>query len=94
VPGPDAFVFLVPLSFWFLLPGPDVVLAYGPAPGLELIPYFLGLLAWAGLALAAIILAPLSALLRRIRKARRASPAESKTVSVPESPDEGSHERA
>jgi hypothetical protein len=85
VPGPDVYL---SLSL------PDVVLAYGPAPGLELIPYFLGLLAWAGLAFVAIILAPLSALLRRIRKGRRASPAEPKTASVPESPGEGSHERA
>jgi hypothetical protein len=85
VPGPDVY-----LSFPLL----EVVLAYGPAPGLELIPYFLGLLAWAGLAFVAIILAPLSALLRRIRGARPVSPAESKTASEPESPGETSHDRA
>jgi hypothetical protein len=45
---------------------------------MELIPYFFGLLAWAGLAIASIFLAPLSALLRRIRRAR-------KTTSTPES---------
>ncbi len=93
MPGPDSFAFLVSLVFWLPFPGPDVVLAYGPAPGLEFIPYFLGLLAWAGLAFVAIILAPLSALLRRIRKARCASAAESKTLSVPESPGEGSDDR-
>jgi hypothetical protein len=93
VPGLDAFVFLAPLSLSFPLPEPGVVLAYGPAPGLEFISYFLALLAWAGLAFVAIILAPLSALLRRIRKARRSPPAESMTVSVPESSGEENHER-
>jgi hypothetical protein len=35
---------------------------------MELIPYFLAMVAWAGLAFAAILMAPLSALLRRIRR--------------------------
>ena len=48
------------------------LLAYGPAPGLELIPYFLGLLAWAGLAIGAVLLSPITALLRRLRKTREA----------------------
>jgi hypothetical protein len=58
--------------------GPDPVsslasalLAYGPAPGLEFITYFLGLVAWVGMALAAVLLAPLSALLRRLRRNRK-----------------------
>jgi hypothetical protein len=92
VPGPD------PVLLVAALPGAAGVLAYGPGPGLEFIPYFLGLLTWAGLALAAVLLAPVSALLRRLRKgrgARRAEPGSpSTTASVPESPGEGSHDRA
>jgi len=42
--------------------------AYGPVPGVELIPYFLGLVAWVGLALLAVLTAPFSALLRRLRR--------------------------
>jgi hypothetical protein len=57
VPAPDPFVFLP-------------VLAYGPAPGLELLPYFFALLGWLGLSFAAILLAPFSALLRRLRRRR------------------------
>jgi hypothetical protein len=59
VPAPDPPGLLTVLSLF----------AYGPAPGVELIPYFLGLLAWVGLALGAIVLAPLTALLRRLRRA-------------------------
>ncbi len=44
------------------------LLAYaGPGAGLELIPYFLGLLAWAGAALIAILLWPIAAWRRRVR---------------------------
>jgi hypothetical protein len=50
------------------LPPSAGLLAYGPAPEMELIPYFLGLLTWAGLALAAFILWPVSALFRRLRR--------------------------
>jgi hypothetical protein len=50
-------------------PASDSVLAYvGPGAGLELVPYFLGLLAWAGLAIGAVVLWPLSALRRRLRR--------------------------
>jgi hypothetical protein len=48
--------------------------AYGPAPGVELIPYFLGLAAWVGMAFLAILLAPFSALLRRLRGSKNAPP--------------------
>ncbi len=71
------------------MPGADPVsslalpLAYGPAPGLELIPYFLGLLAWAGMALAAVLLAPLTALLRRLRRSRRAPAAQGEPPAEP-----------
>jgi hypothetical protein len=59
VPGPDFLVSLPPAGggLW----------AYGPVPGIELIPYFLGLAAWVGLALLAVLSAPFSALLRRLR---------------------------
>jgi hypothetical protein len=67
--GPNAFLVL-PILLTVSLPETSGLLAYGPAPGLELIPYFLSLVAWAGLAFAAILLAPLSALLRRIRRRR------------------------
>jgi hypothetical protein len=53
---------------------PSPLLAYGPAPGVELIPYFLGLLTWVGVAFAAVLLAPVSALLRRLRRRKGAPP--------------------
>jgi hypothetical protein len=81
VPGPNHFATLP--AFGALL--------YGPAPGVELIPYFLGLLAWVGLAVGAVLLAPIRALLRRLRKPRAAPPAGPEsapmTTSVPESSD-------
>jgi hypothetical protein len=84
VPGPDNL----------LPPGFGCLLAYGPAPGVELIPYFLGMVAWAGLALSAIFLAPLLALFRRLRRTKDdsqpESTTESMTASVPESPGDGS----
>ncbi|HEV3143669.1 MAG TPA: hypothetical protein VGZ47_07295 [Gemmataceae bacterium] len=46
------------------------VLAYGPVPGMELVPYFLALLAWAALAIISIFLSPITALLRRLRKGK------------------------
>lgn len=52
------------------------LLGYGPLPGVELIPYFLALLLWVGLALLSILLSPISALIRFIRKARRSAPIE------------------
>jgi hypothetical protein len=87
------------------VPGPDNLLppvfgclpAYGPAPGIELIPYFLGLAAWAGLALSAIFLAPILALFRRLRGTKRERQPEAKseslTASVPEAPDDGNADR-
>ena len=64
MPGPEPFFPLFPSA------GFGALLAYGPAPGVELIPYFLGLLAWAGLALGAVCLWPITAFLRRLRKGR------------------------
>jgi hypothetical protein len=42
----------------------------GPGAGLELIPYSMGVLAWAGVAFGAVVLWPISALRRRLRKTR------------------------
>ena len=94
--GPDPLALAAAMSFSFA-PAVGAVL-YGPAPGVELIPYFLGLLGWVGLALAAVLLAPITALLRRLRRARGAPPSRSEsetmTAPVPESADEGSRARA
>jgi hypothetical protein len=85
-------------EFWQLLtlPGSSPVLAYGPAPGVELIPYFLGLVAWAGVAFATVLLWPLTALLRRFRAARHGTetgpPRQTLTPSAPESSGQGSHD--
>ena len=88
------------------MPGPDPLdvpavfglFAYGPAPGIELIPYFLALLAWLGLALGSILMSPITALLRLFRKGRGApqpqAASEPKTESVPESPGEGNQDGA
>jgi hypothetical protein len=68
VPGPD------PLLLVFSLPGWAPVPAYGPSPGMEFIPYFLALLAWVGVALAGVLLWPISVLLRRLRRTRGVDP--------------------
>jgi hypothetical protein len=85
-----------PVSLLFSLPESAHLLAYGPAPGVELIPYFLGLLGWVGLAFATVLLWPLSALLRRFRRSSRAGEAEPSneplTASVPKSSGQGSHD--
>jgi hypothetical protein len=72
------------------VPVPDLF-AYGPAPGLEFLPYLLGLVAWLGLSVLAILLSPFSALLRRLRRGR--APAEPKDAPAPETPEDGSQER-
>jgi hypothetical protein len=56
--------------------------AYGPAPGVELIPYFLGLAAWMGMAFLAVLWAPFSALLRRLRGRKNISVSQEQNVSV------------
>ena len=70
------------------MPGLDYshfdVLAYGPAPGLEFLPYSLGLLAWIWLAILAIVIAPITALIRRLRGTKDHSSQEpSQSVSQP-----------
>lgn len=41
--------------------------AYGPVPGVELIPYFLALVGWVILALLGVFFSPLVRLIRRLR---------------------------
>jgi hypothetical protein len=69
------------------------VFAYGSLPGIELIPYFLALLAWVGMALAAIFISPFTSLIRRLRKPKNSPvpnpPAEAeKTLSTETCADE------
>jgi hypothetical protein len=76
-------------------PEPSILLAYGPAPGMELIPYFLSLLAWVGLACVAIFLRPIFALVRFFRKTPPPKlKHEPTTAPAPESPRDGSPDRA
>ena len=86
------------------MPGPDPLLlsavgpaiGYGPAPGMELIPYFLAMLAWAGLAVLGILFSPVRAIVRRIR-GRRPEPAPEPPTPAeppPAAPAEGPAERA
>ena len=79
------------------MPGPDPILplfGYGPAPGMELIPYFLAMLAWAALAVLSILLSPFTALVRRLR-GRRAEPAPAppSAAPAPEAPVEPAPDR-
>jgi hypothetical protein len=56
---------------------------------MELIPYFLAMLAWAGLAVLGILLSPFSALVRRLRGRRPAAAgpaAEPAAAPAPEPP--------
>jgi len=62
------------------LAAPVGLFAYGPVPGVELIPYFLALLAWIGLALGTLVLSPFRAVIRLIRGPRAAAP----PVPIPE----------
>jgi hypothetical protein len=83
VRGLDAFLspaVVIPQSFHLTAGSP--ILAYGPVPGVELIPYFVALLGWLGLAFAAVVLAPITALLRRLRKPQRGCGEEPKADEV------------
>jgi hypothetical protein len=70
VPGHDPDI-LFSISY-FVASEPTNLFAYGPAPQMELIPYFLSLLAWMGLSFGAILLWPISRFLRHFRKAKDA----------------------
>jgi hypothetical protein len=86
VPAPDPAL---------LLAAAGPVLGYGPGPGMELIPYFLAMLAWAGLAVLGILLSPLRALVRRVRGKRpEPVPAPAAEVAPPAPTTEGTVERA
>jgi hypothetical protein len=62
----------------------------------EFIPYFLGLVAWVGLAMASFLLWPLTALFRRLRGGKSAPPAEmtGEAPAAPEATGEGGGEGA
>ena len=66
---------------------------------MELIPYFLALLAWAGLAILSIFLSPFRAVWRRMRGKRQAAAAElahapeSAAQAAPEPAGEGAPDR-
>jgi hypothetical protein len=85
VPGPD-------LALPLAAAGP--VFGYGPGPGMELIPYFLAMLAWAGLAVLGILLSPVTALVRRIRGRRPGAEPPAQAAPPPAAPVEGPPERA
>ena len=74
------------------MPAPDPVFAYGPGPGMELIPYFLAMLAWIGLAVLGILLSPFRAVMRRLRGRRPAAGPASSPASEP--PVDGVPDRA
>ena len=69
----DSFAWLMtPLSFSGFSQSALELLAYvGPGPGPELIPYFLALLSFLGVALIALVQRPISILLGYLSKARR-----------------------
>jgi hypothetical protein len=88
MPGPDPLLLAVPVT----LAMSAGLFAYSLGPGVELIPYFLALVTWGGLAVAAVLLSPITALIRRLRRASGAP--EVKAVeptprSVPGSPSKG-----
>lgn len=70
--GPET-CFCLAVPVWSALASlfSDSLLAYGPAPGMEFIPYFLGLAAWAGLAFLSVLLSPFTALIRRLRRSKK-----------------------
>ncbi len=60
------------LSLTCVLVVPTPALAYaGPGPGVEMIPFFYSLLVLAGSMLGAVLLWPINALLRRVRRGFR-----------------------
>lgn len=67
MPAPECLHHLM-MTLW--LPGAGPVVGYVAGPGAEFIPYFLGLLAFAGTALFAIVLWPFRALLRQLRRGK------------------------
>jgi hypothetical protein len=97
VPGPNwVLLALAPLACFLSAVGKGGVLAYvGLGPGQEFIPYFLGLLAWAGAAFLAILQWPIVALFRRLSKRgnKPAPPNETAGANPQESPPDGRADR-
>jgi hypothetical protein len=79
VPVLDPLSLFAVSSSSFGMTGPVNLLAYGSLPGMELIPYFLALVAWVFMAISAIFLSPFTALIRRIRRTRGTPAAEAKS---------------
>jgi hypothetical protein len=67
------------------LPFASALFAYGPVPGVELFSYFLALVTWVVVALAALFLSPIRALVRRLRRGRGSPTTEPKREPVPPS---------
>lgn len=63
------YIVVVALAVVAMCPG--TASAYvGPGPGMEMIPYFMSLLVWAGVAMGGALLWPVSAFISRFRKPR------------------------
>jgi hypothetical protein len=94
----QSFVLPVVLSLSFLALVPVPAQAYiGPGTGVEFIPQFLALLAFAGAAAGAILLWPIFTLLRLIRgkkDPRNEVKTETTIVPVPETQGECSHDKS
>jgi hypothetical protein len=67
---------------------PAGLFAYGPVPGVELIPYFLALVSWVVLAIGALLLSPFTAIIRRLRRTRATPPAEAPAETAAPPPTE------
>jgi len=89
VPGPDSIALGAAIAPFALS---AVLVAYSPGPGLELIPYFAGLVTWAGFAFVAIFLSPITAFLRRLCRIWRGAPTDAPknaAIESAKSPAEG-----
>jgi hypothetical protein len=64
------------------------LLAYGPMPGMEFIPYFLAMVAWVVLAIFGIFFSPITSLFRRLRRGKRTAQPDGKVdpATVPPQP--------
>src|SRR6516225_4251802 len=81
---------LIGLALLNVLLLPKPALAYvGGGPEVQLLPYFLSLLVWVGLAAGAVLLWPIHALIRRLR-GRSAKAPDVANETAPDAPGEGS----
>ena len=88
MPGPEMSCLMTSLVTVAFPPGTGVLAYTGPGVGLELTPYFLGLVAWVALALVAVLLWPAVALIRRLRKPRAEPNPELTPAPPPEPPQQ------